>query len=67
MLSTFATDTGGLLESVAFTVMAEVPAAVGVPVMAPVLAFKTRPLGRLPAEMLQVTVPVPPADCKVAL
>ena len=67
MLSALVADCVGLPESVTFTVIFEVPAAVGVPVIAPVLAFKASPLGRLPAAMLQVTAPFPPVDCKVAV
>lgn len=37
-----------LLESVTLTVKVDVPAAVGVPVIAPVLPFKFKPAGRLP-------------------
>src|SRR5437588_10131133 len=58
---------GGLAESLARTMKAEVPAAVGVPVMAPVVAFKVRPAGRVPVARRQVTAPVPPIDCNWAL
>ena len=37
-------------ESVAFTVKLKLPAAVGVPVTAPVLLFSVRPAGREPTE-----------------
>ncbi len=67
MLSAAETEFGGLAESVAFTVMGEVPAAVGVPVMAPVPGFKVRPAGSVPVARVQVTTPVPPVDCNVAL
>ena len=67
MLSAVVTEFGGVAESVTFTAMGEVPAAVGVPVMAPVLGLKVRPAGRVPVARLQVTAPVPPADCRVAL
>ena len=36
------------VESTTFAVKLNVPAVVGVPVMAPVLAFNVRPAGRLP-------------------
>ena len=39
----------------------------GVPVIAPFVAFKFRPAGSVPAEMLQVRVPDPPVACKVWL
>ncbi len=66
MLRAVVTEFGGLAESVASTVMGEVPAAVGVPVMAPVLGFRVRPVGSVPAA-LQVIVPAPPVDCKAAV
>ena len=66
MLSAVVTEFGGAVESVTLTVMGEVPAAVGVPVMAPVLGLKVRPAGSVPVARLQVTAPVPPADCRVA-
>ena len=47
MLSAVVADAGGVAESVTFIVKLEVPAAVGVPVMAPVLASKASPAGRL--------------------
>jgi hypothetical protein len=40
-------------ESVTVTVKFEVAAAFGVPVMAPVVAFRPRPAGRVPAEIDQ--------------
>ncbi|MFZ0228271.1 MAG: hypothetical protein WAL41_15320, partial [Mycobacterium sp.] len=43
------------------------PAVVGVPVIAPVLVFKLRPTGRLPALMLQVYGPTPPDEASVWL
>ena len=51
--------------SVARTVKLNGPTVVGVPVMAPVVLFKVRPGGRLPAETLQVTAPVPPVAVRV--
>lgn len=56
----------GLEESVTFTVKFEVPDAVGVPVIAPVLVFTLRPAGRLPVLMLHVYGGVPPLACRVA-
>ncbi len=56
----------GVVESVALTVKLLVPAVVGVPVMAPVLALSDRPTGSVPV-MLQVTGAVPPLDWSVAL
>jgi len=47
-------------ESTAFTVKLKLPAAVGVPVMPPVLAFSESPAGRVPAEMEYVYGDVPP-------
>ena len=44
----------GVLESVTLAVKLDVPAAVGLPEICPVLAFSGSPLGRLPALMLQV-------------
>ena len=40
--------------SVTMTVKLEVPAVVGVPVMAPVLAFRLRLAGRVPEDSDQV-------------
>ena len=67
MLRGMATELGGLAESVALTVIAEVPAAVGVPEMVPVPGFRVRPAGSVPVVRLQVTAPAPPIDCRVAL
>ena len=47
----------GVPESVAFTVKLAVPAAVGVPVIAPVLALSVSPAGSAPEAMDQVTAP----------
>jgi hypothetical protein len=43
-----------LLLSATFTVIDLVPVAVGVPVMAPVVAVRLRPAGRLPLEIDQL-------------
>ena len=40
-------------------------AVVGVPVMAPVAAFKDSPAGKLPTETLNVYEPVPPVALTV--
>jgi len=42
------------VESTTFAVKLYVPAVVGVPVMAPVLAFKAKPAGRLPLAIENV-------------
>ena len=57
----------GVPESVACTVTLDMPAVVGVPVIAPVAAFKVRPTGKVPALIAQVTAGVPPLDCRVTL
>ena len=44
----------GLPESVSLTVKLAVPAEVGVPVMAPVVLQRARPVGRAPWEIDQV-------------
>jgi len=48
------------IESTAFAVKLNVPAVVGAPVMAPVVAFNVRPAGRLPEEIENVYGPTPP-------
>jgi hypothetical protein len=48
------------VESVTFTVNENGPAVVGVPVIAPVLAFRVRPAGRLPEAIANVSGAVPP-------
>jgi hypothetical protein len=45
---------GVVSESFTPTVKLEVPAAVGVPEMIPVLAFSVKPVGKLPVLMLHV-------------
>jgi hypothetical protein len=42
------------VESVTFTVKSEVPVALGVPLIDPVLGFKVKPAGKVPALMLQL-------------
>ena len=66
MLSAWVLVCGGVLESLAETVKLDVPAAVGVPEIAPE-ALRFRPVGKLPWLMLQVIVPVPPTLLSVAL
>jgi hypothetical protein len=56
----------GLLESVALTVMVEVPAVVGVPLTTQA-ADKVSPGGKLPAVCWQVYGAVPPTTPMVAL
>ena len=59
-------DCCGLLESKTLTVKFEVPVVVGVPVMAPLPAFKLKPAGSVPALMLQVYGCTPPLACRNA-
>jgi hypothetical protein len=64
-----------LAASVTFTVKFDVPAIVGVPVIAPVDVFRLSPAGSVPAERLQEYGVVPPvaasdvlyADCACPL
>ena len=67
MLSALVTFCCGVPESAAWTVKFEVPAVVGVPVIAPVLTFKLRPVGSAPTVTDQVTAPEPPVEASVAL
>jgi hypothetical protein len=58
----------GLLESVTVNVRAVALAvAVGVPLIAPVAAFKVRPAGRVPLVSDQAYGNVPPVAASVAL
>ena len=50
----------------AWTVKLAVPAVVGVPEIAPELLI-ANPAGKLPEETVQVTVPTPPLDWRVAV
>ena len=52
--------------SVTRTVKFEVPAVVGVPVIAPVDPFNVKPAGKLPAIVAHVYGVVPPAATRVA-
>ena len=54
MLSGAVAVAGGVSESATCTVKFDVPAVVGVPVMAPVLAFNCKPDGKVPLVMLHV-------------
>ena len=57
----------GVAESVTWTVIGELDAPVGVPVMAPVAGSRLRPAGMLPEVTDQVSAPVPPEAASVAL
>ena len=50
-------------ESATWTVNENVPVAVGVPEITPVIGFITRGGGRLPETMLQVSGGEPPVAC----
>ncbi len=54
MLSGALAVAGGVAESATCTVKFDVPAVVGVPVIAPVPAFKCKPSGNVPLVTLQV-------------
>jgi hypothetical protein len=56
---------GVLSESLTPTVKLEVPAAVGVPEITPVLAFSANPAGKLPVLMLHVYGATPPLAANV--
>ena len=66
MLSDRSAVFAGLLTSVARTVKLEVPAVVGVPVIAPVLGLRVRPAGRGPLRIDHVYGEVPPLAASVA-
>jgi hypothetical protein len=66
MLNDWFTVCCGVPESVAVTVNVVVPAAVGVPEIAPAV-LRFNPPGKLPVVTLQVIVPVPPEAATVAL
>lgn len=59
--------TGEAAESRTWAVKLKVPAAVGVPEITPVAAFRVRPAGIEPALMDQLYGVKPPVACKVAL
>ena len=54
-------------ESVPVIVKLNVLTTVGVPLIAPVLALRLKPLGKAPAETLNVIAPVPPLALTVWL
>ena len=56
----------GCVESTTVTVKLKVPAAVGVPVIAPVEGASVRPGGRVPPETDQVNGGVPPSTVKMS-
>ena len=56
----------GSVESTTVAVKLKVPAAVGVPVIAPVEGASVRPGGRVPAETDQVNGAVPPSTLRVS-
>ena len=58
---------GRACESCTCTMKAEVPDAVGVPAIAPVLLFRVTPAGKLPEITLQVYGGMPPLAESVAL
>jgi hypothetical protein len=66
MLSDLLALCAGLLTSVTRAVKLKVPAVVGVPVIAPVLALSVRFGGRDPLEIDQVYGDVPPVAARVA-
>ena len=53
------------LASVTFTVKDAAPLAVGVPEITPVLAFRTKPVGKLPPEIVKANGAVPPVVVRV--
>ena len=68
MLRAWVADCAGLLESVTFTVKLAVPLGpLGVPVIAPVLAFMASPAGRAPALIEKVSGARPPVVTTVWL
>lgn len=68
MLRFAVAETGvGVSLSVTLAVKLYGPAVVGVPVIAPVLVFRLRPVGRLPALMLHTYGPTPPDDANAWL
>jgi hypothetical protein len=53
-------------ESVTCTVKVKVPGTVGSPAMTPEL-LNDKPVGKAPLAKIQVSVPTPPVDCRVAV
>jgi hypothetical protein len=60
IVSGHAKDFGGVFESVTVTVKEDVPTVVGMPVIAPVEAFKASPEGNVPLETAHVNGNTPP-------
>lgn len=54
-------------ESDTCTVKLDVPAVVGVPVIAPLVAFKLKPAGKVPVVIFQLYGAIPPVAVNVAL
>ena len=67
MLSCWRVVCWGELESVTLTVNGDVPAVVGMPVIAPVLGLSVAHVGSEPLVMLKVYGDVPPAATTKAL
>ena len=67
IVTEYACDPVAPTESVPVTVKLKVLTTVGEPLMAPVLALRLNPLGRAPAETLNVIAPVPPLALTVWL
>ena len=61
----YARDPVAPTASVAVIVKLNVPAALDVPVIAPVAAFRDKPVGNDPAVTANVEAPVPPLDVSV--
>jgi len=66
MLSCACAEAGTGDESATCTAKVKLPGTVGTPVMAPE-PLSARPVGKAPLARLQVSVPVPPVACSVAL
>ena len=64
MLSCFVAVSAGLPESATWTVKVDVPVAVGVPEITPLL-LRLKPLGSVPEAKLHVRAPAPPLACRV--
>src|ERR1700686_5226081 len=64
MLSCFVAVSAGLPESATWTVKVDVPVAVGIPEITPLL-FRLNPVGSLPEAKLHVRAPAPPLACRV--
>jgi hypothetical protein len=64
MLICFVAVSAGLPESATWTVKVDVPVAVGVPEITPLL-LRLKPLGSVPEAKLHVRAPAPPLACRV--